>query len=90
MPKLLHWNKPFKRKDMNADKMKELLELNAFGVCTSLGEKLDIASSKIRLFFVYISFLALGSPVLIYLVLAFVKELRSYIRRKRRNPIWDF
>jgi phage shock protein PspC (stress-responsive transcriptional regulator) len=75
---------------MNTENFKALLELNAFGVCKSLGEKLDITSSKIRLFFVYISFLGLGSPVLIYLALAFVKELRSYIRRKRRNPIWDF
>ncbi len=75
---------------MSTEKLKALLELNAFGVCNSLGEKLDIATSKIRLFFVYISFLGLGSPVLIYLALAFVKELRSYIRRKRRNPVWDF
>ena len=75
---------------MNSEKFKELLELSAFGVCSSLGEKLEITSSKIRLFFVYISFLALGSPILLYLVLAFVKEMRSYIRRKRRNPVWDF
>ncbi|MFY0671897.1 MAG: PspC domain-containing protein [Bacteroidia bacterium] len=74
----------------NTEDLKAIVEVNAFGVCNSLGEKLDIATSKIRLFFVYISFLTLGSPVFIYLALAFVKELRSYIRRKRRNPIWDF
>jgi len=64
--------------------------MNAFGVCSSLGDKFGITTSKIRLFFVYISFLGLGSPVLLYLVLAFIKDLRNYIRKKRRNPVWDF
>lgn len=72
------------------EKLKALLETNAFGVCSSLGDKLGIATSKIRLFFVYISFLGLGSPILLYMVLAFVKDLRRYIRSKRRNPVWDF
>lgn len=90
MPKLLHRNKSVKNNKMNAEKFKELLELNAFGVCSSLGDKLGITTSKIRLFFIYISFLGLGSPVFLYLILAFVKNLRSYIRTKRRNPVWDF
>lgn len=75
---------------MNADKFKELLELNAFGVCNALGSRLGITTSKIRLFFIYISFLGLGSPVLLYLILAFVRDLKYYVKRKRRNPIWDF
>lgn len=75
---------------MKIERLKELLEVNAYGVCRSLGDKLGITTSKIRLFFVYISFLGLGSPILIYLMLAFVKDLRNYIRNKRRNPVWDF
>lgn len=75
---------------MTISQFKGILEINAFGVCNSIGEKLGIATSKIRLFFVYISFLTLGSPVVVYLGLAFVKEIRAYIRRKRRNPLWDF
>ncbi|MCB0737232.1 MAG: PspC domain-containing protein [Bacteroidetes bacterium] len=71
-------------------RIKALLETNAYGVCRSLGDKLGIATSKIRLFFVYISFLGLGSPIVLYLILAFVKDLRRYIRTKRRNPVWDF
>ena len=43
----------------------------AFGVCTHLGEKFKISTSSIRLYFIYTSFLTMGSPVIIYLILAF-------------------
>jgi phage shock protein PspC (stress-responsive transcriptional regulator) len=60
----------------------------AFGVCTRLGEKLGIATSSIRLFFIYASFITFGSPVILYLVLAFIMNFRKYWRK--RSPIWDF
>jgi phage shock protein PspC (stress-responsive transcriptional regulator) len=63
-------------------------EERAFGVCTWLGEKLGVSTATIRLFFIYASFLTFGSPVLVYLVLAFWLNLRRYLRR--RNPVWDF
>jgi phage shock protein PspC (stress-responsive transcriptional regulator) len=65
-----------------------LLEERAFGVCTWIGEKLGIATSTIRLFFIYASFLTLGSPVLIYLILAFILNFPRMLRR--RNPVWDY
>lgn len=61
----------------------------AFGVCAKLGEKLGIATSTIRLFFIYTSFFTFGSPVIIYLALAFIIDLKKYLGRKR-NHIWDF
>ncbi len=64
-------------------------ENHAFGVCSALGEKLGIASSSIRLFFIYASFLTLGSPVILYLALAFVMNMRKHLRRSSRS-IWDF
>jgi len=70
------------------DRIQFFFERYAFGVCTSLGEKLGIATSNIRLFFIYASFLTLGSPVLIYLALAFVMNIRRSLRK--RNPIWDY
>ncbi len=70
------------------DKIQFFFERNAFGVCTRLGEMLGIASSNIRLFFIYASFLTFASPVLIYLALAFVMNIRKYLRK--RNPIWDY
>ena len=62
-------------------------EGHAFGVCTFLGEKLGVATSSIRLFFIYASFLTLGSPVIIYLSIAFVLNMRAHLRKRR--TIWD-
>lgn len=68
-------------------KIRELVELRAFGVCTAIGERLGIATSRIRLWFIYISFLTIGSPVIIYMVLAFTLNIKQYITAKRRNPL---
>ena len=68
--------------------LKHLIETGAFGVCSWLGEKMGIASSRVRLFFVYVSFLALGSPVIIYMILAFWVNLKNYIKDKI-DPVRD-
>jgi phage shock protein PspC (stress-responsive transcriptional regulator) len=70
------------------DKIQFFFEQYAFGVCARLGEKLGIATSNIRLFFIYASFLTFGSPVLIYLALAFVMNIRKAMRK--RDPIWYY
>ena len=68
---------------------KTFIEMKFFGVCSYLGEKLQMPSTKIRLFFIYASCLTIGSPVIIYLTLAFVLNLKDYIKGKR-NPVWDY
>ena len=70
------------------DSIKTYFERQAFGVCEWWGEKLSIRSSNIRLFFVYTSFLTIGSPVIVYLVMAFVLNLRKMAKR-HRGSIWD-
>lgn len=65
------------------------LENHLFGVCSYLGEKLNMPSSRIQLFFIYSSCLAIGSPLIIYLTLAFLIKLKDYVKGKR-SPIWDF
>jgi phage shock protein PspC (stress-responsive transcriptional regulator) len=70
------------------DKIQQFFESHAFGVCTHLGEKLGIATSSIRLFFIYASFLTVGSPVIIYLSIAFVMNMRKHLRK--RKPVWDY
>ena len=62
--------------------LKDLLERSAFGVCTYLGEKIGVASSRVRLYFIYLSFATLGSPVLIYLFLAFWINIKQYIKNQ--------
>ena len=68
-------------------KIREFLELHAFGVCSAIGDKLGIASARIRMWFIYISFLTLGSPVIVYMVLAFWMNMKNYILNAKRNPL---
>jgi phage shock protein PspC (stress-responsive transcriptional regulator) len=70
------------------DRIQLFFEKRAFGVCAALGEKMGLATSSIRLFFIYASFLTFGSPVIIYLSLAFIMNIRSHLRKRR--TIWDF
>lgn len=67
---------------------KDILERSAFGVCSYLGEKMGISSSRVRLYFIYVSFVALGSPILVYLFTAFWLNLRRYIR-KHNSWLWE-
>ena len=64
-------------------------ERRSFGVCTYLGERFNISISKIRLFFIYSSFLAVGMPLIVYVLAGFVLDVRHYIRRIRTR-LWDF
>jgi phage shock protein PspC (stress-responsive transcriptional regulator) len=74
--------------DKMISKIQFFFERNAFGVCNAMGETFGIATSNIRLFFIYASFLTLGSPLLIYLALAFIMNIRKHVRK--RNPVWDY
>ena len=69
--------------------MQRFLESYTFGVCTRLGEKLRVPTAHIRLFFIYSSFLTIGSPVIVYLGLAFVMNFRKLLRR-RNNTVWYY
>jgi len=64
--------------------VKDLLEKSAFGVCSYLGNKMGVASSRVRMYFIYISFGTLGSPLIFYLFIAFWLNVRSYIKQSRR------
>jgi phage shock protein PspC (stress-responsive transcriptional regulator) len=68
-------------------KIKEFIEWKIFGVCTRIGEVLGISTATIRKYFIYISFLTMGSPVIIYIFLAFWMNIKQYIVSARRNPL---
>jgi phage shock protein PspC (stress-responsive transcriptional regulator) len=73
-------------------KVQEIVEKNAFGVCEWWGEKLGIKIQRIRLFFIYFSFISVGLSFFIYLAMAFVlehKELFKHVFSKKRTSIWD-
>lgn len=68
------------------NRIKDFVEWNAFGVCAAIGDRMGIATSKIRQFFIYTSLITMGSPIIIYLVLAFWRNMRKYVSAARRNP----
>lgn len=68
--------------------LKNLVERSAFGVCSYLGEKMGIATARVRVYFIYLSCAALGSPIIIYLFVAFWLNLRQYMRN-RRSVFWQ-
>ena len=68
-------------------KIKDFIEWQVFGVCTAIGEKMGIATSVIRRYFIYLSFFTLGSPVIFYLFIAFWMNVKNYIGFSRRNPV---
>lgn len=71
------------------NKIRYFVENQAFGVCSRLGEKMNISASSIRLYFIYTSFLTLGSPVVLYLILAFWMEMNKHMRRHANPTIWE-
>lgn len=66
--------------------LKSFIEWNAFGVCTAIGDRLGIASTRIRQYFIYTSLLTIGSPIILYLILAFYRNVKHYVKLARRNP----
>lgn len=73
---------------LGMNRFRDFLEWQAFGVCTAIGDKIGIATSRIRMWFIYISFLTMGSPLIIYMVMAFWINMKKYILYTRRNPLW--
>jgi phage shock protein PspC (stress-responsive transcriptional regulator) len=68
--------------------LKYFVETKVFGVCTYLGDQLNMPKKNIRLFFIYLSFATAGSMVVPYLIIAFWVKLREYING-RRVAVWD-
>jgi len=68
------------------NRFKHFVEWNAFGVCSAIGNRLGISASRIRQYFIYTSLLTVGSPIIVYMVLAFWRNMRNYISSTRRNP----
>lgn len=67
--------------------MRHFIEWQAFGVCSAIGEKMGVATSRIRTWFIYISFLTMGSPIIIYMIMAFWLNMKKYILSAKRNPL---
>ena len=66
-------------------------EQKAFGVCAWWGRKLGIRISKVRIYFIYLSFITFGSMLFLYLIMAFILEHKDFFkfRKRKRKTIWD-
>lgn len=66
-------------------------EVQAFGVCEWWGKKLGINTTNIRMYFIYLSFFTVGSPVIIYFIMVFILEHKKYFKpwRSKRRSVWD-
>lgn len=66
-------------------------EFQSYGVCDWWAKKLGIRGDKVRLGFIYASFLTFGSTLFIYLGMAWVLEHKHFFKfqKKRRKSIWD-
>lgn len=58
-----------------------MVERHAFGVCQHMGDRMHLPASEIRKYFIYTSFIAMGSPLIVYLFFAFWFNLRKSLRR---------
>jgi len=67
---------------------KDMVERHAFGVCQHLRDKMRIAPAEVRKYFIYTSFIGMGSPLILYLFIAFWMNVKRYIRRGK-NIIWE-
>ncbi len=71
----------------------QYFERKAFGVCTWWANVLGIKANTVRMYFIYLSFFTVGSPIIIYFIMAFVKENKSFFTlnflRKKRKTVWD-
>ena len=71
------------------NKFRYFVENQIFGVCAELGEKLNFPASSIRKYFIYVTFMTFGSPIILYLVLAFWMDLHQHWRRHNSPTIWE-
>ena len=69
------------------NRFRNFIEWHVFGVCSAIGEKMGIATTTIRKYFIYMSFMTFGSPVIVYLFVAFWMNIKQYILNARRNPL---
>ena len=72
---------------MQRNNLRHFIEWHVFGVCTYLGEKMGIATETIRKYFIYVSLLTMGSPIIFYLFVAFWLNIKQYILSAKRNPL---
>jgi len=68
--------------------LRAFFETRGFEVCSRLADRMGIKASRVRFFFIYASFMTLGSPLIAYFALAFLMHIKDYIH-SRRTSVFD-
>ncbi len=69
------------------ERLRNYLEHRGFEVCSRSGERMGIAPGVVRKYFIYISFLTFGSPVLIYFFAAFWLSIKDHMNSRKRSVL---
>lgn len=72
---------------MSIEELRDYCERRGFEVCSRMGERMGIKPGVIRLYFIYTSFIAFGSPLIIYLILAFWIRIKDYVKTTRTSVL---
>lgn len=66
-------------------------ELRSFGVSSWWAQKMGLQVDRVRIGFIYATFIGLGSPLILYLVMAWILEHKQYFRLWKSKPrtIWE-
>ena len=71
------------------NKLRHKIEKHGFGVCQYIGDKMGIPSGIVRKYFIYTSFIAVGSPLIVYLFTAFWLNVRKYLFQHKNILLED-
>lgn len=58
-------------------------EKYSFGVCTFFAEKFNLSLSRVRMFFIYSSFLSVGMPIIFYFLAFIALDIRKFVKQER-------
>lgn len=69
------------------DILRNKVERSAFGVCAWMADRMGIPRQRVRMYFIYLSCLSLGSSLLFYFFVAFWLNVRAYIKEGKHRLI---
>lgn len=65
-------------------------ELRSFGVSAWWARKTGVKTTKVKLFFIYATIVGLGSPIILYLIMAFILKQKNWFKFKSKSAsIWE-
>ncbi|MFA7447235.1 MAG: PspC family transcriptional regulator [Weeksellaceae bacterium] len=67
------------------ERLRNFLEFNGFNVISRIADRLGVRASKLRLLYIYLSFVTLGVTFAFYLIMAFFLWVKDGIVVRRKS-----